>query len=214
EPGLVKRLAGSLRDQPFNLDQLVQPLDAIQNGQSLQLGYIAQRLQLVAEPASLIDVLAQIDLPELIPQLLGPVVQTADDAKQVVGELSQPSSRLRVDDAPGLQASDDGLDEPGQETRVGLGKGCARQAAKGLRDVARLEPGRAQDRQHPARRTAQHVPRDNSRAAMDDAGDLIGRPPTGPWRSGLESRQAEDTPDVARPIDVKRMCLWRRIELA
>src|SRR5690606_14551977 len=123
--GLVKRLTGSLSNQPLNLDQLVQPLDAIQDGPSLLLGYIAQRLQLVAEPAGLVDVLTQIDLPELIPQLLGPVVQAADDAKQVVGELSQPPSRLRVDDAPGLQAADDGLDEPGQENRVGVGGGCA-----------------------------------------------------------------------------------------
>src|SRR5690606_2466716 len=154
------------------------------------------------------------DLPELIPQLLSPVVQAADDAQQVVGELSQPPSRLRVDDAPRLQSADDGLDEPGQEARVGVGKGCARQAAKGRRDVALLEPGRAQELQHRGRSAAQHVPRDDSLAAMDDAGDLIRGAPAGPWRAGLVSRQAEDTSDVARPVDVKRMRLWRRIELA
>src|SRR5690606_40865018 len=127
EPGLVKRLTGSLSDQPLNLDQLVQPLDAIQDGQSLLLGYIAQRIQLLAEPPGLVDVLAQIDLPELIPQLLGPVVQAADDAKQVVGEFSQTPSRLRVDDAPGLQSADDGLSETGQDTSLMLVKVSASQ---------------------------------------------------------------------------------------
>src|SRR5690606_14347310 len=214
ERRLIERLTGSLSDQPLNLDQLVQPFDTGQDGQSLLLGYIAQRLQLVAEPPGLVDVLAQIDLPELIPQLPGPVVQAADDAKQVVGELSQPPSRLRVDDATGLQSADDGFDEPGQETRVRLGKGCARQTTNGRRDVARLEPGRTQELQHRGRTTAQHVPWNDRFATMDDAGDLIRGAPTGPWRAGLESRQAEDTPDVARPVDVKWMRLWRRIVLA
>src|SRR5690606_6307327 len=139
----VKRLAGNLSDQPLNLDQLVQPLDAGQDGQSLLLGYIAQRLELVAEPPGLVDVLAQVNLAQLVPQLLSPVVQAADDAKQVVCELSQPPSRLRVDDAPGLQSADDRLDEPGDEPGVRLGKSCASQAAKVRRDVTRLEPGRA-----------------------------------------------------------------------
>src|SRR5690606_23398148 len=192
EPGLVKRLTGSLSDQPLNLDQLVQPLDAIQDGQSLLLGYIAQRIQLLAEPPGLVDVLAQIDLPELIPQLLGPVVQAADDAKQVVGELSQPPSRLRVDDAPGLQAADDGLDEPGDEPRVRFGKHSPAEPAKGRRDVARLEPGRAQELQHRGRPAAQHVPRDNGLPAMDDASHLVGGAPAGPWRPILETGQAED----------------------
>src|SRR5690606_21072494 len=188
--------------------------DAGQDGQSLLLGYIAQRIQLITEPPGLVEVLAQVNLAELVPQLHGPVVQATDDIQQVVGELSQTPSRLRVDDATGLQSADDGLDEPSQETRVGLGKGCARQAAKVRRDVARLEPGRTQELQHRGRPAAQHVPWDDRLSTVDDAGDLIGRPPTGPWRAELESRQAEDTPDVARPVYVKRMRLWRRIELA
>src|SRR5690606_38991962 len=122
-----------------------------QDGQSLQLGYITQRLQLVAEPPGLVDVLAQVNLAQLVPQLLSPVVQAADDAKQVVGELSQPPSRLRVDDAPGLQAADDGLDESGDEPGVRLGESCTRQTADGRRDVAALEPGRAQELQHRGR---------------------------------------------------------------
>src|SRR5690606_29930881 len=121
-------------------DQLVQPLDTGQDGQSLLLGYIAQRLQLVAEPPGLVDVLAQIDLPELFPQLHGPVVQAADDAQQVVGELSQTPSRLRVDDTPRLQPADDGLDKSGDEPGVRLGESCTRQAAKVRRDVTCLEP--------------------------------------------------------------------------
>src|SRR5690606_30066463 len=76
------------------------------------------------------------------------------------------------------------------------------------------EPGRAQELQHRGRPAAQHVPRDNGLATVDDAGDFIGRPPTSPWRTRLEPRQAEDTPDVARPVNVKRVRLWRRIELA
>src|SRR5690606_29131097 len=144
---------------------------------------------------------------ELVPQLLSPVVQAADDAQQVVGELSQTPSRLRVDDTPGLQSADNGLDEPGQETGVGLGKGCARQTTNGRRDVARLEPGRTQEFQHRGRPAAQHIPRNDSLAAMDDASDFIGRPPTSPWRTRLEPRQAEDTPDVARPVNVKRVRL-------
>src|SRR5690606_14476892 len=131
-------------------------------------------------PPSMVDVLAQIYLPALNHQLHGPVVQAADDAEQVVGELSQTPSRLRVDDAPRLQAADDGLDEPGQETRVEVGRGCARQAAKGLWDVARLEPGRAQELQHRGRPAAQHVPRDNGLATVDDAGDLVRGAPAGP----------------------------------
>src|SRR5690606_24668548 len=67
---------------------------------------------------------------------------------------------------------------------------------------------------HRGRPAAQHVPWDDRLSTVDDAGDFIGRSPTGPWRAGLESRQAEDTPDVARPVDVKRMRLWRRIKLA
>src|SRR5690606_5011927 len=127
ERRLVERLTSGPGNHPLNLDQLVQPLNAIQDGLSLLLGYIAKRLQLVAEPPGLVDVLAQIDLPELIPQLLGPVVQAADDAKQVVGELPQTPSRLRVDDAPGLQAAVDALGEPGRGPRVWHGDGGAGQ---------------------------------------------------------------------------------------
>src|SRR5690606_36121688 len=129
-----------------------------------------QRLQLVAEPPGLVDVLAQIDLPELFPQLHGPVVQATDDTKQVVGELSQTPSRLRVDDAPGLQPADDGLDEPGNEPGVRLGKGCARKAAKVRRDVALLEPGRAQELQHRPRALPQHIPWNDRLSTVDDAG--------------------------------------------
>src|SRR5690606_634303 len=123
ERRLVERLTGNLSDQPLNLDQLGQPLDTGQDGQPLLLGYIAQRLQLVAELPGLVEVLAQVNLAQLVPQLLGPVVQAADDAQQVVCELSQPPSRLRVDDTPGLQSADNGLDQPGPETRGGHGKG-------------------------------------------------------------------------------------------
>src|SRR5690606_27866286 len=77
-----------------------------------------------------------------------------------------------------------------------------------------LEPWRAQELQHRGRPAAQHVPRDDSLAAMDDAGDLIGRPPTGPWRAGLESGQSEDASDIARPVDVKFVRARRRVELA
>src|SRR5690606_31092418 len=84
----------------------------------------------------------------------------------------------------------------------------------GRRDVARLEPRRAQELQHRGRPAAQHVPWDDRLSTVDDAGDFIGRSPTGPWRAGLVPRQAENAPDVARPVNVKRVCLWRRIELA
>src|SRR5690606_32252079 len=192
ERRLIERLSRRLGHQPLDFYEFIQPLDAIRDGRSLLLGYIAQRLQLVAEPAGLVDVLTQIDLPELIPQLLGPVVQAADDAKQVVGELSQPPSRLRVDDAPGLQAADDGLDELGDEPRVRFGKHSPAEAAKVRRDVARLEPGRAQELQHRGRPATQHVPRDNGLATVNDAGDLVRGAPAGPGGAGLESRQAED----------------------
>src|SRR5690606_25311168 len=100
ERRLIERLSRRLGHQPLDCDELVQPLDAGQDSQSLLLGYIAQRLQLVAEPPGLVEVLAQVNLAELVPQLLSPVVQAADDAQQVVGERSQTPSRLRVDDTP------------------------------------------------------------------------------------------------------------------
>src|SRR5690606_29603176 len=134
-----------LGHQPLDFDELVQPLDAIQDGQSLLLGYIAQRLQLVAEPAGLRDVFTQIELAELVPKFLGPVVETPDNSCEVPKQLPEPAGRLRVDDAPRLQAADDGLDEPGDEPRVRFGKHSPAEAAERRRDVTALEPWHAQE---------------------------------------------------------------------
>src|SRR5690606_17340686 len=100
------------------------------------------------------------------------------------------------------------------ETRVRLGKGCASQATKGRRDVAGLKPGRTEELQHRGGTTAQHVPRDNGLATVDDACNLVRGAPAGPGGAGLVARQPQATKNIGHPVDVTRMRLWRRIELA
>src|SRR5690606_30912617 len=123
---------------------------------------------------------------------------------------SQPLSRLRVDDAPGLQTADDGLDEPGDEPRVRFSKHSPAVAAKSRRDVAALEPWYTQELKHRSGSLPQHIPWNDRLSTVDNTGHLIRWAPAGPGRPILETGQAEESPDVARPVDIELVRARRR----
>src|SRR5690606_492001 len=74
-----------------------------------------------------------------------------------------------------------------QFTRLRLHRGDPERYAQ----LPFLEPGRAQELQHRSRPAAQHVPRDDSLATVDDAGNLIKRSPSRPGRAALVLRRAQ-----------------------
>src|SRR5690606_15900796 len=60
-------------------------------------------------------------------------------------------------------------------------------------------PRRAQELQHRGRPAAQHIPRENGLATVDDACNLVRWAPAGPGGAGLVARQPQATRNIGPP---------------